>query len=43
MKLCRKGWLARIAVLYRNNYIKIWATKELLLEKARINVEDDNE
>ena len=30
------------SLLYRNNYIKIWATKELLLEKARINVEDDN-
>jgi len=30
------------SILYRNNYIKIWATKELLLEKARINVEDDN-
>lgn len=31
------------SVLYRNNYIKVWATKELLLEKARINVEDENE
>jgi hypothetical protein len=28
------------SLLYRNNYIKIWATKELLLEKARINIED---
>ncbi|MGI9532566.1 hypothetical protein [Lutimonas sp.] len=31
------------SLLYRNNYIKIWATKELLLEKAKINVEDDND
>ncbi len=31
------------SLLYRNNYIKVWATKELLLEKARINVEDENE
>ncbi len=30
------------SLLYRNNYIKVWATKELMLEKARINVEDDN-
>ena len=30
------------SLLYRNNYIKIWATKELLLEKARINIEDDD-
>ena len=30
------------STLYRNNYIKMWATKELLLEKARINVDDDN-
>ncbi len=29
-------------MLYRNNYIKIWATKELLLDKARINIEDEN-
>jgi len=37
-----KGLASEDSVLYRNNYIKIWATKELLLEKARINVEDDN-
>ena len=30
------------SLLYRNNYIKMWATKELLLDKARINVEDEN-
>lgn len=30
------------SLLYRNNYIKIWATKELLLDKARINIEDEN-
>ncbi len=30
------------SLLYRNNYIKIWATKELLMEKAKINVEDNN-
>jgi hypothetical protein len=30
------------SLLYRNNYIKVWATKELMLEKARINVEDEN-
>ncbi|WKK67458.1 hypothetical protein [Lutimonas zeaxanthinifaciens] len=29
------------SLLFRNNYIKMWATKELLLDKARINVEDD--
>ena len=29
------------SLLFRNNYIKMWATKELLLEKARINVDDD--
>ena len=32
------------SLLYRNNYIKIWATNELLLNKAKINIEDeDNE
>ena len=36
------GLASEDSILYRNNYIKIWATKELLLEKARINVEDDN-
>jgi hypothetical protein len=36
------GLDSKDSLLYRNNYIKIWATKELLLEKARINVEDDN-
>lgn len=30
------------SLLYRNNYIKMWATKELLLDKAKINVEDEN-
>ncbi|MCA0931690.1 hypothetical protein LCM02_04445 [Lutimonas saemankumensis] len=30
------------SLLFRNNYIKMWATKELLLDKARINVADDN-
>ena len=34
------GLDSKDSLLYRNNYIKIWATKELLLEKARINVED---
>ncbi|UCE92635.1 MAG: hypothetical protein JSV73_07290 [Flavobacteriaceae bacterium] len=29
------------SLLFRNNYIKMWATKELLLDKARINVDDD--
>jgi len=28
------------SILYRNNFIKSWATKELLLAKARMNVED---
>jgi hypothetical protein len=37
-----KGLASEDSILYRNNYIKIWATKELLLEKARINVEDNN-
>jgi len=37
-----QGLVGEDSILYRNNYIKIWATKELLLEKARINVEDDN-
>ncbi len=36
------GLDSKDSLLYRNNYIKIWATKELLLEKARINVEDNN-
>jgi len=30
------------SLLYRNNYIKIWATNELLLHKAKINIEDEN-
>jgi hypothetical protein len=30
------------STLFRNNYIKMWATKELLLDKARINVNDEN-
>lgn len=37
-----QGLVGEDSLLYRNNYIKIWATKELLLEKARINVEDDD-
>ncbi len=36
------GLESKDSVLYRNNYIKIWATKELLLDKAKINVEDNN-
>ena len=35
-----QGLSAEDSLLYRNNYIKLWATKELLLEKARINVAD---
>ena len=35
-----KGLPAEDSLLYRNNFIKMWATKELLLEKARINVDD---
>ena len=35
-----EGLAAEDSVLYRNNFIKMWATKELLLEKARINVDD---
>ncbi len=35
-----KGLPAGDSLLYRNNFIKMWATKELLLEKARINVDD---
>ncbi len=37
------GLAAEDSLLYRNNFIKMWATKELLLEKARINVDDRNE
>lgn len=36
------GLAAEDSLLYRNNFIKMWATKELLLEKARINVDDRN-
>ena len=35
-----QGLPAEDSLLYRNNFIKMWATKELLLEKARINVDD---
>lgn len=35
-----QGLAVEDSVLYRNNYIKMWATKELLLEKARLNVDD---
>jgi len=31
------------SILYRNNFIKRWATEQLLLEKAKINIEDINE
>ncbi len=31
------------SVLYRNNFINNWATEQLLLEKAKINVESENE
>ena len=33
---------AEDSLLFRNNYIKMWATKELLLEKAKINVDDSD-
>ncbi len=36
------GLASEDSVLFRNNYIKMWATKELLLDKARINVDDEN-
>ena len=36
------GLSSEDSLLFRNNYIKMWATKELLLDKARINVEDEN-
>lgn len=35
-----KGLPVEDSLLYRNNFIKMWATKELLLQKARINVDD---
>jgi len=35
-----EGLPAEDSLLFRNNYIKMWATKELLLDKARINVDD---
>ena len=31
------------SILYRNNFIKRWATEQLLLDKAKINIEDKNE
>lgn len=31
------------SLLFRNNYIKNWATRELLLQKARINVSDEDD
>jgi hypothetical protein len=37
-----KGLHAEDSLLYRNNFIKMWATKELLLDKARINVDDED-
>jgi len=30
------------SILYRNNIIKTWATEQLLLQKAKINIEDSN-
>jgi hypothetical protein len=30
------------SLLYRNNIIKNWATEELLLQKAKLNIEDKN-
>ena len=41
-KALPQGLAVEDSVLFRNNYIKLWATKELLLDKARINVEDEN-
>lgn len=38
-----KGLSTQDSLLYRNNFIKMWATKELLLDKARINVDDRDE
>jgi len=35
-----QGLRAEDSLLYRNNFIKMWATKELLLETARMNVDD---
>ena len=40
--LIPQGLSREDSLLFRNNYIKNWATKELLLEKARINVSDDD-
>ncbi len=31
------------SILYRNNYINNWATEQLLLQKAKINIEDEND
>jgi hypothetical protein len=31
------------SILYRNNFINNWATKQLLLQKAKINIEDEND
>ena len=43
LKEVMPGGLSREdSILFRNNYIKNWATKELLLEKARINVSDED-
>jgi hypothetical protein len=36
------GLTTQDSALFRNNYIKMWATKELLLDKAKINVEDED-
>jgi hypothetical protein len=30
------------SILYRNNIIKTWATEQILLQKAKINIEDAN-
>ena len=31
------------SILFRNNLINTWATQQLLLQKAKINIEDNNE
>lgn len=33
---------AEDSILFRNNFIRMWATKKLLLEKAKINVDDED-
>ena len=31
------------SLLFRNNFINVWATEQLLLNKAKINIEDSND